>query len=367
MNQIPNSILLENIFLQSSNVIAITNADFDNLRFEYVNPAFLKMTGYKLEEVIGKSPKILQGPKTKREMTKRLKESCLKGESFRGDNINYKKDGSIYMVGWTVTPIKDAEGNIINFLSIQKDITQLKELEEKNIKTQKFEALTQISSGLTHELNTALTKCKGSLEMMGYGIDSIEDEQNKNHIQEDMLEVNKGLEYISFLTNSLHYLTNTEFYLSDYENISSILLEILTSNKRLKDITSCSINGMSIFDKEFKLEEIFYTIDKKSFKHLLIIIIDNALDELIKNDKNTNSLDIKISKKENVIIEITDNAGGITKEKIDKIFDPHFRDKQLGGLGIGLYVAKNIVIAHGGNLDVTSPELESTTTFKITI
>ena len=176
---VPNKQLLENIFLQSTNVIAITNADFRNLKFEYVNPAFLEMTGYTHDEIIGQSPYILQGPKTKRDMTQKLKETCLKGEAFRGDNINYKKDGTTYHVGWTVSPIKDKTGKIVNFLSIQKDITQIKDMEDKFIKNERLDALENISSGLTHEINTSLTTSKGGLEMIGYEIENIQDSQSK--------------------------------------------------------------------------------------------------------------------------------------------------------------------------------------------
>ncbi len=125
---IPDAKLYENIFFQSFNSIAITNTDFTNLKFEYVNPAFLKLTGYSEEEIIGKSPKILQGKETFFESTQRLKEQCLKGEVFEGENINYKKDGTRYWVEWVVTPIKDEKGNITNYLSIQKDISREKKL-----------------------------------------------------------------------------------------------------------------------------------------------------------------------------------------------------------------------------------------------
>ena len=350
---IPGKALLENIFLQSSNVIAITNADVDNLKFEYVNPAFLEMTGYSLTEVIGKSPKMLQGPKTKRDMTRKLKESCKKGEPFRGDNINYKKDGSVYAVGWTVTPIKDDLGKIINFLSIQKDITKLKELEEENIKNQKLAALRQISSGLTHELNTALTRSKGNLDILEYDMEDVDDESVKGFISNDVQNIKKGIDYISFLTNSLHYLTNTEFNKDETVNVFEILLESLKNCERLDRVTSWKLNGKSVFES-VKRENLSVKADRKSLNHLFMIILDNALDELSKKDKRENTLDIEIKKDKDIVIKITDNAGGIPKECIDKLFDPLYRNKEFGGLGIGLFVAKNIIGAHKGTLEVYS-------------
>lgn len=364
---IPTKQLLENIFLQSTNVIAVTNADFTDLKFEYVNPAFLEMTGYTSDEIIGRSPKILQGPLTKRDMTKRLKESCLKGETFRGDNINYKKDGSTYIVGWTVTPIKDDDGKIINFLSIQKDITQIKKLEKENIEAQRLQALGQISSGLTHELNTALTNCKGSLEMIGYSIDGIKDEITKNYLTEDISAVKKGIDYISFLTNSLHYLTNTNSLIKNEESVYDIVLDSLQSYEKLSKITHCKINGKDIetlsHEDITQLKAITQSVDKKSLRHLFMIIIDNALDELVKKPKEDNLLQINITKDKFTQIEIVDNAGGMSTDVIEKLFDPLTRRKQLGGLGIGLYVAKNIAQAHDATIDVSSVSQNSS--FKV--
>jgi|GEM_PF-6203044 len=367
---VPNTQLLENIFLQSTNVIAITNADFKNLKFEYVNPAFLEMTGYTLDEIIGQAPYVLQGPKTKRDMTQKLKETCLKGESFRGDNINYKKDGTTYHVGWTVSPIKDKTGKIVNFLSIQKDITQIKDMEDKFIKNERLDALENISSGLTHEINTSLTTCKGGLEMIGYEIENIQDKKSKEYLTEDLEKVNKSIDNIKYITNSLHYLTSTKLDKIEEYNIYTIILEALNPYKeKIQNITNCTINNRSIYD-EYLTSELFETkVDIKSLNHVFMIIIDNALDELIKKDDlKLNSLDISIKQELSYLkIDFTDNAGGIEKSKQKKIFEPLVKEKELGGLGMGLHIAKNIINQHEGTLELESNAPYSTFTIKLKI
>jgi PAS domain S-box-containing protein len=362
----PNENMLQNIFLQSSNVIAITNADLDNLIFEYVNPAFLKMTGYTEDEIIGSSPKILQGPKTKKDMSRKLKEACKKGEIFRGNNINYKKDGSVYYVGWTVTPIKDENGEIVNFISYQKDITQIKKLEEEKIKTKKLEALKKISSGLTHEINTALTNCNGSLEMMKNELELLEESQSKHYLMQDSKEVTKSIQNIQYITNSLHYLTNNCYDLSTEHNLFDVILESVEHYKnKIKPVTKCTLNGNSIFENT-KNEIYLKHIDKKALKHAFLNIIDNALDELIKKeDSSNNYLKIDICKEnENCIITFSDNGGGIDKTYHQSIFEPLCKNKELGGLGIGLHVVKNIINAHNGDIKIIS-DCENTTTFRI--
>ncbi|MEA3553282.1 MAG: PAS domain S-box protein [Campylobacterota bacterium] len=365
---LPNEQLLENIFLQSTNVIAITNADFDNLKFEFVNPAFLEMTGYTLDEIIGHAPYILQGPKTKRDMTQKLKEACLKGESFRGNNINYKKDGTTYQVGWTVSPIKDSTGKIVNFLSIQKDITQIKDMEDKFVKNERLDALENISSGLTHEINTSLTVCKGGLELIGYEIETVEDKESKEYLTQDLEKVNKSIDNIKYITNSLHYLTSTKLKKIEDQNIYPIILEALNPYKeKIKKITSCTLNGHSIFDDNLTIELFKTKVDVKSLNHVFMIIIDNALDELVKKeDLKLNSLDISIKQElSHIRIDFTDNAGGIEKSKQKKIFEPLVKEKDSGGLGMGLHIAKNIINQHEGTLELESTAPISTFTIKL--
>lgn len=105
--------------------IAITDANLKGgVKFIYVNPSFLKETGYTKEELLGESPKILQGPKSNRDMLLKLKESLLRDEDFKGQTINYKKDATPYIVQWSISPLKDAYSKTVAFISIQKILTK---------------------------------------------------------------------------------------------------------------------------------------------------------------------------------------------------------------------------------------------------
>ena len=111
--------------------IAITDANLEEgVKFVYVNPSFLKETGYSEEELLGESPKILQGPKSNREMLLKLKENLLSGEDFKGQTINYKKDNTPYIVQWSISPLKNVYNKTVAYISIHKILT--KEIEALN-------------------------------------------------------------------------------------------------------------------------------------------------------------------------------------------------------------------------------------------
>ena len=88
----------------------------------YVNPAFTKLTGYSFEEVAGKDPGILQGPKTDQKLLERLREKLDSGETFHGKTVNYHKDGSEFIMEWKIFPITNSEKRTTHFLAFQTAI-----------------------------------------------------------------------------------------------------------------------------------------------------------------------------------------------------------------------------------------------------
>ncbi len=114
--------LLEASMEESFNSIVITEAG-PGYPIIYVNSAFCELTGYGPHEVMGKSPSILQGPKTDPEVIQRLGQNIADGELFYGQAINYRKDGSEFMMEWKIAPIRNADDEITHFLAIQREVT----------------------------------------------------------------------------------------------------------------------------------------------------------------------------------------------------------------------------------------------------
>jgi len=124
--------LLEAAIRNDYDSILITELDLEKPgpKIVYVNDGFCKMTGYSREEAIGKTPRILQGPKTDRAILDKLKRKLKEGQAFFGQAINYKKDGTEFVNQWDIHPLTDSNGNITHWVSYQHDITERKRAEK---------------------------------------------------------------------------------------------------------------------------------------------------------------------------------------------------------------------------------------------
>lgn len=129
--------LLESAIQNDYDSILITELDLEKPgpKIVYVNDGFCKMTGYSREEVIGKTPRILQGPKTDRAILDKLKRKLREGQAFFGQAINYRKDGTEFVNQWDIHPLTDSEGKLTHWVSYQHDITERKRAEKVLVDT----------------------------------------------------------------------------------------------------------------------------------------------------------------------------------------------------------------------------------------
>ena len=117
--------LLQVAVEQSFNAVMITNAQLDGEGplIQYCNAALCSMTGYAAEELIGQSPRMLHGPLTNQLVLQRLCQCLHEGRFFEGSAINYRKNGESYHVEWNISPVRNGQGQISHFVSVQRDIS----------------------------------------------------------------------------------------------------------------------------------------------------------------------------------------------------------------------------------------------------
>lgn len=147
--------LFEQVVEQANDAVVVTEGqpiDEPGPRIVYANPAFLEMTGYSREEVEGKTPRILQGPETDREVLDSLRAALEHGEPWSGETINYRKNGDSFHLQWSIAPVRNEDGEIEYWMSVQRDVTQEKRRKRRLQKREKElqEAQERMELALKH-------------------------------------------------------------------------------------------------------------------------------------------------------------------------------------------------------------------------
>ena len=116
--------------------IVITDANLSSPGpcIQYANAAFTRMTGYTSDEVMGHSPRLLQGPNTDRTVLDRLREALESRQPFEGEVLNYRKDGTGYIAYCHITPVIDADGQVTQWVAALRDITERRHAEELQVR-----------------------------------------------------------------------------------------------------------------------------------------------------------------------------------------------------------------------------------------
>jgi diguanylate cyclase (GGDEF)-like protein/PAS domain S-box-containing protein len=148
---------------QSPNSIVITDLD---AKIDYVNEGFVKISGYSRAEVIGQNPRILQSHKTPQEIYRDMWGHLKRGEVWKGELTNRRKDGSECIESMLISPVRQADGQVTHYLAIKEDITERKKVEtELRISATAFESQEGIHITDAHcatlRVNSSFTNITG--------------------------------------------------------------------------------------------------------------------------------------------------------------------------------------------------------------
>ena len=353
--------LLESVITNTTDAVMITEADVINEpgpKITFVNEAFVKMSGYLKEELIGKTPRVLQGPKTSRVELNKIRTALEKQSTFETEIINYNKKGQEYWVELAIAPVTNHSGKISHFIAIEKDITNRKNLEQEREKlitelTQNNKDLRQFSYITSHNLRGPIANLLGLSSLIeGY---KIEDETLK--------EILNGIKKATLMfDDTLKDLTNV-LNIKDQPSIpkEKIVIETIVE----KAISQNKI----LFEKiEIDLNYNFINAPVVNFnKAYFESIIFNLLSNSIKYRSPARPLKINLTSENTedaVVLKFNDNGLGIDvdlyKDRLFRLYQ-RFHD-HADGKGLGLFLIKSQVEALGGSIDIES-EVGTGTTF----
>ncbi|WP_419904933.1 adenylate/guanylate cyclase domain-containing protein [Kiloniella sp.] len=142
MINLEGNLKADKVLEYATDSILITSNDFDHPgpTIIYANAAFENMTGWSRDEIIGQSPRILQGPNTDHSVFKDMVEVLKSGQVWQGQTVNYKKDRSEFVMEWSISSIPDTQGKPEYYIAVQRDVTHRVEMARKLEETRQLAA-----------------------------------------------------------------------------------------------------------------------------------------------------------------------------------------------------------------------------------
>lgn len=331
---------------------------------EYVNPAFEKITGYTLEEVKGKTPKILKSGVHPPEFYKELWETILAGKSWQGLIVNKKKDGKNYTEEMIISPIKNEKNEIISFVAVKKDVTERikaeEELKRARIKAEESDRIkSNFLSMMSHEVRTPLNVILGFIDIIKASINP-EEFPEKEHIFSVIQRNSKRLITLINDIIDISRIESNELKLEFGNYNAQMLLMKATAEFEME----ARAKGLRIID-DYNLDDVFIRVDEVRFHQIMSNLLSNAI-------KFTSRGEITVSAKaiENrLYISVKDTGIGIPKEFLPHLFE-FFRQAEEGynrnfeGAGLGLAITKKLVNMMNGEIYVES-EMNKGSTFTV--
>lgn len=334
-------------------------------KITYVNQKFIAVTGYTLDEVLGKNPNLLQSGQTPDSVYQEMWRDLNAGRTWQGELCNRRKDGSLFWESVLLSPIRNLSGRTIHYLAIKEDITQKKQemmerqtLERQLRQAQKMEALGHLTGGIAHDFNNILAAIKGFTELAILRFGQDESGKLRYYLNNTLTASDRARDLIAQMMT---------FSRSQELTIQRVVLQPLVKEvvKLMRATLPASISITMVLEEQ----DLAIRADPVQVHQTLMNLCVNARDAMAGKGR----LDIRIRAEQTgetrlcaschtpfytkamIVVTVRDDGTGIAPENLDRIFQPFFTTKEVGhGTGMGLSVIHGILHALQGHITVES-------------
>ena len=337
----------------SANGVIITARDGT---IQWVNPAFTDVTGYALDESIGRKPgELLKSGTHDDAFYRDMWETISRGEIWKGELTNRRKDGSLHLEEQTITPVRRADGAITHFVGVKRDLTEQKRLEQQFLHAQKMEVIGRLAGGVAHDFNNLLTIINGTCEL------ALMELPVGHPMRAEFEEIQGAGDRAARLTRQLlafsrkQMLTPSVVDVGQHALHSAKMLRRLIGEDIALSIKASPATPQTVFVDPSQLEQVMLNLAVNARDAMPdggTLTIETGVAEI---DRQMADLHEGITPGPYVTLSVTDTGVGMTADVLDRIFEPFFTTKGAGkGTGLGLATVYGVVHQSGGTIDVTS-------------
>ncbi len=366
--------LLELSVSRLNDIVLITKAaplEGTGPEIVYVNEAFERVFGYASDEVVGKTPRLLQGDMTDRAATARIMRALRRAEPVRELLVNYTKAGVPCWLDINIAPVHDDNGELTHFVAIERDTTDqhfaseaLRQAEDRLRQAQKMEAVGNLAGGIAHDFNNLLSVILGYTSL---GIDGL---ASNDALRGDLEEVQRAAVRATELTQQLLAYSRKQMLQPSVVDVSAVVGGLRNMLRRLlaEDI-ELVVNASAQAGRVF--------VDPGQLEQVIMNLVVNARDAMpnggtitletsrVVLDEADTALPHDVAPGSYTVLAVSDTGTGMDEQTQDRIFDPFFTTKEQGkGTGLGLSTVYGIVKQSSGHILIHS-ELGRGSTFKI--
>jgi two-component system, NtrC family, sensor kinase len=379
---------------QSPSSVVITDREG---RIEYVNRKFEEISGYRFEEVRGKTPRILRSPETPAKVYQEMWQTILAGQVWRGVLRNRRKDGHTFWEQTYIAPVRaQGDDTITHFIALKEDITAQREFEAQLRQAQKLEAIGQLAAGIAHEINTPTQFVSDNLyflkgvfdDLLGLvhayrrGLAALAALPDQAALVKELrdLESKSDIEYVienapgafQSSTDGIKRISTIVRAMKEFSHPDRREMEPAELNAAIENTLIISRNEYKyVADVEKSLGELPPVVCHVGdvCQAILNIIVNagHAIGDVFQQTGNRGTIRVRtLTEAGFVRVEIEDTGAGIPESAREHVFEPFFTTKEIGkGTGQGLAIAHaSIVTKHKGTLSFTT-EMGKGTTFVI--
>ena len=329
---------------------------------EWINAAFTTLTGYGAEEALGRNPRdLVKSGAHSRAFFENLWQTILGGDVWRGEMTNRRKDGSQYPEEQTITPLRDARGEITHFIAIKRDLTERRQLEAKALEAQRIDAVGRLAGGIAHDLNNLLTVINGTSDLASADL------KPGDPLRADLEDIHRAGTRAASLTQRLLAFSRRQFLTLEILNLNTVvagvqdvLMRVIGEDLHVVVVPAADLGRVRA--------------DVRQIEQVILNLALNARDAMptggtltietrnVDLDKAFAAAHPSVEPGPCVMLAISDTGVGMDEATRRLAFEPFFTTKPpVTGSGLGLSAVYGIVKQTGGSIWIDSAPGAGTT------